>query len=299
MTNGTKSVPTIGNEVEVFERSDGEVRVDLYLEKEAVWLSQQVMATVFGTTIANVFMHLRNVFSDGDLGPEATTKDSLVVRFDALRPVRRGKHDGIDGVLPADRVFELLERFDRENSAETLQVDPWKSSQATGSLLIGISLRSHYLFGQAPGPHSTAPEASEFGMRPCPSMPQHSSIRCWEPAKTMLVSARQSFARTVTQIDARLSPRLSRRAGPNSAEATTTAATGKESLPVQIGRPWQSRPFQCISRFPAWLRTHLLRVLAVVRLFARTLQTKRSSSAFRESFSGADYPCPAGVQSRQ
>ena len=299
MTNGTKSVPTIGSEVEVFERSDGEVRVDLYLEKETVWLSQRVMATVFGTTIANVFMHLRSVFSDGELGPEATTKDSLVVQIVGLRPVRRGKHDDLDEVSPAGRIFEFLERVDRENTAETLQVHPWKSSQATGPLLNGISRCPHRFLGQTSELHPRALAASQLGMRPCPSMPQHSSIRYWETAKTMLGPARQSFARTVTQIDARLSPRLSRCAGPNSAEDTTTAASGKESLPVQVGDRWQSHPQQGVANIPALWRSHLSRVLAVVRLFARNPKMKRSSSAFRRGFSGADYPCPAGVQSRQ
>ena len=37
------------------------------LEQETVWLSQRDMATVFDTTSENVLMHLRNVFSSGEL----------------------------------------------------------------------------------------------------------------------------------------------------------------------------------------------------------------------------------------
>ena len=293
--NGAESVPTTGSVVVVFESSDGEVRVDLRLEQETVWLSQRDMATVFRTTIANVLMHLRNVFSDGDLGPEATTKDSLVVRFDGLRPVRRGKHDGIDGALPADRIFELLERVDRENTAETLQVDPWKSSQATGPLLIGISMCSHRFLGQPPEPHPRAPEASEFGLRPCPSMLQHAVNRLVETARTMLGPARQ----TVTQIVARLSPRLSRCTGADFAGATTTAATGKESLPVRIWGLWQSRPHLGVARFPALWHARQSRILAVVQLFARVLQTTGSRSACYDGFSRVDCRCLAGVRARQ
>ncbi|WP_446831657.1 RhuM family protein [Candidatus Foliamicus sp.] len=89
-----------GGEILVYESADGEVRVDVRLEQETVWLSQRDMGTVFRTTPENVLMHLRNVFSSGELEAEATTKDFLVVRTEGKRQVRRRvKHYNLDAII--------------------------------------------------------------------------------------------------------------------------------------------------------------------------------------------------------
>ena len=89
-----------GGKVVVHEASDGEVRVDVRLEQETVWLSQRDMAAVFDTTPENVLMHLRNVFSSKELEAEATTKDFLVVRMEGRRRVRRRiRHYNLDAII--------------------------------------------------------------------------------------------------------------------------------------------------------------------------------------------------------
>lgn len=54
-------------EVVVYEAPDGGVRVDVRLENETVWLSQQQMAELFGRERSVVTKHLRNVFKEGEL----------------------------------------------------------------------------------------------------------------------------------------------------------------------------------------------------------------------------------------
>ena len=66
-------------DVVVYEAPGGEARIDVRLDRETVWLTQRQMAELFGTTPENVLMHLRNVFSSGELEARATTKDFLVV----------------------------------------------------------------------------------------------------------------------------------------------------------------------------------------------------------------------------
>ena len=56
-----------GGEVAVYESAEGEVQVDVRLERETVWLTQRQMAQVFDTTPENVLMHLRNIFASGEL----------------------------------------------------------------------------------------------------------------------------------------------------------------------------------------------------------------------------------------
>jgi hypothetical protein len=62
-----------GSEILVYEAADGEVRVDVRLEQETIWLSQAQMAEVFETSADNISLHLRNIYRDGELDEAATT----------------------------------------------------------------------------------------------------------------------------------------------------------------------------------------------------------------------------------
>jgi hypothetical protein len=52
---------TAGSEVIVYEAPDGEIRVDVRLERETAWLTQQQMAELFGRERSVVTKHVRNV----------------------------------------------------------------------------------------------------------------------------------------------------------------------------------------------------------------------------------------------
>ncbi|MBU4426184.1 MAG: virulence RhuM family protein, partial [Proteobacteria bacterium] len=54
-----------------------------------VWLTQPLMAELFQTTQQNISQHIRNVFEEGELTPEATHKKFLSVRREGKRDVRR------------------------------------------------------------------------------------------------------------------------------------------------------------------------------------------------------------------
>jgi hypothetical protein len=55
----------------VYEAPDGSAQVDVRLERETVWLSQEQMAELFGRERSVVTKHVRNVFKEGELEPEA------------------------------------------------------------------------------------------------------------------------------------------------------------------------------------------------------------------------------------
>ena len=76
-------------EVLVYQTDDGRVKLDVRLQDETVWLTQQMIADLFQTTIPNISMHIRNIFQEGELQPEATIKKFLTVRREGARNVRR------------------------------------------------------------------------------------------------------------------------------------------------------------------------------------------------------------------
>jgi hypothetical protein len=76
-------------ELLVYQTEDGQVKLDVRLENESLWLTQPLMAELFQTSIPNISMHIRNVYEDGELVPEATVKKSLTVRQEGQRKVQR------------------------------------------------------------------------------------------------------------------------------------------------------------------------------------------------------------------
>ena len=87
-------------EVLVYRRDDGSPAVEVQLVDETLWLSQQQIAELFQTSRENVTMHLRNIYDEGELSPEATRKDFLQVRQEGHRQVRRSvSHFNLDAII--------------------------------------------------------------------------------------------------------------------------------------------------------------------------------------------------------
>jgi len=73
----------------VYEAEDGRVKIDVRLDGETVWLTQQLMADLFQTTKQNISQHVQSIYDEGELTPEATVKKYLSVRREGSRDVRR------------------------------------------------------------------------------------------------------------------------------------------------------------------------------------------------------------------
>ena len=65
------------SEIVLYQTEDGRTQLEVRLENETVWLTQGQMAELFQTTIPNISMHIRNVFSEGELKPDSVVKESL------------------------------------------------------------------------------------------------------------------------------------------------------------------------------------------------------------------------------
>ncbi len=78
-----------GGEFLLYQTEDGQVKLEVRLQNETVWLTQQMIAELFQTTVPNISMHIRNIYAEGELTPEATIKKFLTVRREGNRDVRR------------------------------------------------------------------------------------------------------------------------------------------------------------------------------------------------------------------
>ncbi|QVL50925.1 MAG: virulence RhuM family protein [Thiocapsa sp.] len=84
----------------VYAAEDGRIKIDVRLADETVWLTQPLMADLFQTTQQNISQHIRNVYDEGELSPEATNKKFLSVRQEGRREVQRNlDHYNLDMII--------------------------------------------------------------------------------------------------------------------------------------------------------------------------------------------------------
>ncbi|MCK9522638.1 MAG: virulence RhuM family protein [Proteobacteria bacterium] len=84
-----QDTPAYGGEIIVYQAEDGGVRLDVRLEDETVWLTQQMMAELFQSSKQNISHHIQTIYEERELEPEATVKKYLTVRREGNRNVRR------------------------------------------------------------------------------------------------------------------------------------------------------------------------------------------------------------------
>ena len=73
----------------IYKSDSGETRLEVRLQDETVWLTQDLIADLYQTTKQNISLHIQNIYEEGELTPEATVKKYLTVRQEGLRTVKR------------------------------------------------------------------------------------------------------------------------------------------------------------------------------------------------------------------
>lgn len=88
------------NEIIIYQTQDGQTKIDVRLENETVWLTQNQMAELFQTTKQNVSLHIKNIFEEGELPENSTVKDYLTVQQEGNRKVSRNvSHYNLDVII--------------------------------------------------------------------------------------------------------------------------------------------------------------------------------------------------------
>ena len=79
---------------------DDNIRLEVRMEGETVWLTQQQMALLFGCSVDNIGLHLKNIFEEGEVDKNTTAEEISVVRQEGLRQVtRKILHYNLDAIL--------------------------------------------------------------------------------------------------------------------------------------------------------------------------------------------------------
>ena len=87
------------NQIVVYQ-PNGIMRIEVRFDGETVWLPQPQIAELFSCSLENVRLHLKNIYSSGELDKEATSKESLEVRQEGTRKVtRRFSYYNLDAII--------------------------------------------------------------------------------------------------------------------------------------------------------------------------------------------------------
>ena len=69
----TDNLP-VKSEFLVYQTEDGRIQIDVRLEDETVWLTQQLMAELFQTSKSNISEHIKHVFEEGELNESSVVR---------------------------------------------------------------------------------------------------------------------------------------------------------------------------------------------------------------------------------
>lgn len=81
----------------ILYQPDEAVKLEVRLEDETVWLTQNQMAELFQSTKQNISLHTNNIFKEKELDMDSVVKESLTTASDGKR--YRTKYYSLDVII--------------------------------------------------------------------------------------------------------------------------------------------------------------------------------------------------------
>ncbi|MCZ2085313.1 MAG: virulence RhuM family protein [Flavobacteriales bacterium] len=72
----------MSSEILLYQSDDGQIKIQVRLEKDTVWLTQADMVELFQTTKQNISLHIKNIFEEGELDESPVVKEYLTTAAD-------------------------------------------------------------------------------------------------------------------------------------------------------------------------------------------------------------------------
>ncbi|MBX3164241.1 MAG: virulence protein RhuM/Fic/DOC family protein [Bacteroidetes bacterium] len=125
------------NEIAIYKSADNKVEVSVQMDKETVWLSQKIMAELFDKDSDTIGLHLKNIYSEGELEEKSTTEYFSVVQKEGSRSVKRKvKFYNLDAIISVGY---------RVNSKRGTQFRQWATNRLKEYLIQGYSINQKRL----------------------------------------------------------------------------------------------------------------------------------------------------------
>ena len=130
------------NNVLIYVSKDGNIKVDVNLQNEDIWMPQDVMANLYGTTKNNISMHLKNIFEAGELEKNSVVKKILTTAKDRKR--YNVIHYNLDAIIAVGY---------RINSKKATEFRIWSTKVLKEYLIKGFTLNDERLKNNGESPY--------------------------------------------------------------------------------------------------------------------------------------------------
>lgn len=84
---GDQKIATQNNSILLYKTSDGKVKLEVFLQDETVWLTQEHMARLFNKSKSTINEHINNIYKEGELTKADTTKKFGISEFQRKAPL--------------------------------------------------------------------------------------------------------------------------------------------------------------------------------------------------------------------
>jgi len=73
----------------LYTTPNGEVKLEVFIQDETLWLTQKAIATLFGVESNTITYHIKEIYKSNELQAQATTRKIRVVQSEGGREVNR------------------------------------------------------------------------------------------------------------------------------------------------------------------------------------------------------------------
>lgn len=120
------------SEIILYKTPNQDIRVEMLIENETIWLPQQRIAELFDTTKQNISLHVKNIFESGELDESSTVKKILTVQQEGSREVKRNvEHYNLDVIISIGY---------RVNSTSATQFRIWATNVLKEYIIKGFAM---------------------------------------------------------------------------------------------------------------------------------------------------------------
>ena len=127
----------------IYQSEDGQTNIDVLLEDETVWLTQQQMAELFQTSRTNVVEHIKHIYEEGELEEDSTCRNFRQVREEGNRTVSR--------MMPFYNLDMIISLGYRVKSRVATQFRRWATAILKEYMVKGFALDDERLKGNGGG----------------------------------------------------------------------------------------------------------------------------------------------------
>lgn len=114
----------------IYQTPSNEIRVDVFLQNETLWLTQKAMAALFDVTKSTISEHLSNIYASNELLKEATVREFRTVQTEGERNVTRNlEYYNLDAIISVGY---------RVNSAKATQFRIWATQTLKEFIIKGF-----------------------------------------------------------------------------------------------------------------------------------------------------------------